>query len=84
MKNLSSEQELQVWRSENQNSTPALKILFCPELMPNQNIRLRPEDLFENGLILEKVGQLFEEIYFNKNMDENLATYCKLIELMGI
>lgn len=84
MKNSSSEHEMQVWRSENQISTPALKILFCPELMPNQNIRLRPEDLFENGLIFEKVGKLFEEIYFNENMDENLATYCKLIELMGI
>ena len=83
MKNSNSEQEVQVWRSENQNSTPAFKILFCPELMPNQNIRLRPEDLFENGLILEKVGKLFEEIYFNKNMDENLATYCKFIESMG-
>ena len=84
MKNSNSEKEVQVWRSENQNSTPALKILFCPELMPNQNIRLRPEDLFENGLILEKVGKIMEEIYFNENMDETLAKYCKFIESMGI
>ena len=44
---------------------------------------LRPKDLFDNGLILEKVGQVFEEVFFNENLDENLALYCKLIESIG-
>ena len=83
MKSSNSEQEIQVLRSESENSTPTLKILFNSGVNQNENVRLRPEDLFENGLILLKVGQVMEDTFFNENMDENLALYCKQVESMG-
>jgi len=82
MKSSNSEQEVQVLRSESENSTSTLKILFNSGVNQNENVRLRPEDLFENGLILLKVGRVMEDIFFNQNMDENLALYCKLVESM--
>jgi len=82
MKSSNSEQEIQVLRSESENSTPKLKILFTSGVNQNENVRLRPEDLFENGLILLKVGRVMEDIFFNENMDENLALYCKQVESM--
>jgi len=79
-----SEQEIQVLRSDSQNSTPAIKILFCPGLMATESIILKPKDLLsDNGLIFGKIGKLFEEIYFNENMDENLAIYCSRVESMN-
>ena len=79
-----SEQEIQVLRSDSQNSTPAIKILFCPGLMATESIILKPKDLLsDNGLIFGKIGKLFEEIYFNENMDENLAIYCSRVESMS-
>ena len=83
MKSSTSEQEIQVLRSESENSTPTLKILFNSGVNQNENVRLRPEDLFENGQILLKVGRVMEDIFFNKSMDENLALYCKQVESMG-
>ena len=71
-------------RGENQNSTPAINILFCPGLMPNESIRLKPEDLLlDIGLISGKVVKLFEDVYFNENMDENLSLYCSRVESMS-
>ena len=71
-------------RGENQNSTPAINILFCPGLMPSENIRLKPEDLLlDIGLISGKVVKLFEDVYFNENMDENLSLYCSRVESMS-
>ena len=81
MKQTNSEQDIQVFRSESQNSIPTINILFSPASIPDGT--LRPKDLFANGLILEKVGQVFEEVFFNKDMDENLALYCRLIESIG-
>ena len=81
MKQTNSEQELQVFRGECQHSTPTINILFSPASFPDGT--LRPKDLFDNGLILEKVGQVFEEVFFNEKMDENLALYCKLFESIG-
>ena len=83
MKSSNSEQEIQVLRSESQNSTPLLKILFDAGVNQNENIILRPEDIFENGLILIKVGRVMEDIFFNENMDENLALLCKQTQSMG-
>ena len=83
MKSSNSEQKIQVLRSESENSTPILKILFNSGVNQNENVRLRPEDLFENGQILLKVGRVMEDIFFNKSMDENLALYCKQVESMG-
>ena len=82
MKQTNTEQDIQVFRSESQNSIPTINILFSPASIPDGT--LRPKDLFANGLILEKVGQVFEEVFFNKDMDENLALYCRLIESIGI
>ena len=81
MKQTNTEQDIQVFRSESQNSIPTINILFSPASIPDGT--LRPKDLFANGLILEKVGQVFEEVFFNKDMDENLALYCRLIESIG-
>ena len=83
MKSSTSEQEIQVLRSESENSTPTLKILFNSGVNQNENVRLRPEDLFENGQILLKVGRVMEDIFFNKSMDENLSLYCKHVESLG-
>ena len=83
MKSSTSEQEIQVLRSESQNSTPALKILFNSGVNKNEIVRLRPEDIFENGLILLKVGSVMEDIFFNEYMDENLALLCKQTQSMG-
>ena len=73
-----------VLRSESQISTPALQILFNSGLNQNENVRLRPDDLFENGLILLKVGQVMDDIFFNENMDESLALYSKEAQSIGI
>ena len=83
MKSSNSEQEIQVLRSESQNSTPALKILFNAGVNQNENVRLRPENMFENGLILLKVGQVMDDIFFNENMDESLALYSKQAQSIG-
>jgi len=83
IKSLNSEQEIQVLRSESQTSTPSLKILFNTGVNQNENIILRPENMFENGLILLKVGRVMEDIFFNENMDENLAILCKQTQSMG-
>ena len=80
MKSSNSEHEIQVLRSP--NSIPAIEIVFSPGFS-SDNLRLRPEDLFENGHILNKIGQVMEDIYFNENMDENLAVYVQLVEAMG-
>ena len=72
-----------VLRSESQNSTPALQILFNSGLNQNESVRLRPDDLFENGLILLKVGQVMDDIFFNENMDESLALYSKQAQSIG-
>ena len=81
MKQTNSEQDIQVIRGGSQTSTHTINILFSPVSHPDGT--LRPKDLFANGLILEKVGQVFEEVFFNKDMDENLALYCRLIESIG-
>ena len=76
------EQEI-VLRSESQNSKPALKILFNSGVNHNENVRLRPDDLFENGLILLKVGRVMDDIFFNENMNESLALYSKQAQSIG-
>ena len=83
MKQTSSEQEIQVFRSDSQNTTPTIQILLSSASILDDTLRIRPKDLFDNGLILEKISQVYEEVYFNEIMDENLALYCKLIESIG-
>ena len=83
MEQKSQEQELQGLRRDNKISSPAIQILFSSASITDDNFRLRPKDLFDNGQILERIGQVFEEVYFNENMDENLTLYCKLIESIG-
>ena len=52
--------------------------------MPSESIRLKPEDLLlDIGLISGKVVKLFEDVYFNENMDENLSLYCSRVESMS-
>ena len=82
-KQKSSDQEIQVIRSESQNPTPTIQILLSAASILDDTHKLRPKDLFDNGLILGKVGQVFEEVYFNEYDDENLALYCQLVESIG-
>ena len=82
-KQISSENEVQVFRSESQNQIPTIQILLSAASILDDTHKLRPKDLFDNGLILGKVGQVFEEVYFNEYEDENLALYCQLVESIG-
>ena len=78
-----SEQEIQVFRGDCQNPTPTIQILLSSSSILDDTLRIKPKDLFDDGLILGKVSQVYEEVYFNEIMDENLALYCKLIESIG-
>ena len=78
-----SEQEIQVFRGDVQNPTPTIQILLSSSSILDDTLRIKPKDLFDDGLILGKVSQVYEEVYFNEIMDENLALYCKLIESIG-
>lgn len=81
--NKSKNQEVNDLRSNKQKTTPTLKILFTQNSAPNVTFGLKTEDLFENGLIFDKISQLFEEVYFNENMDDTLSVYCYFLESIG-